>query len=265
MSETETVRRPRAPRVAPPAQGKPTLPATDAADSDTPLTLSADAVEGTRDRLLAFQWTEQGELVRRRPDGVYERVHTAVAAPAPPETYQYYPDVELLDRRVLDPQLDRDVTIQFKDETNLRPGQTPKYYKRWVDTRVPHRYLTLTQRGGYKVATWDMLADKNDIGDRSEGLGAEVSRGEKGQYKLLFMPYAKWMEIKTAQARKRTDRERTEMKSLATSAASTIPGADQIASSFRGEIKELPPMNPEAFASSGLPKDLQSGDGTVLE
>lgn len=274
MSEaTTTTRRPRAPRVpiAPKAPARPTLPATDAANPEQPLTLSSDALEGTRDRDLAMDWTDEGHTVRKRSDGVYEKVYLMPSdAPAPPEVLEFYPDVELLDRRVLDPNVDRDVTILFKDEVGLKPGQKPKYYKRWVDTHIPHRFLTLTQRAHYKVATWDMLADKNDIGDRSEGLGAEVCRGDKGRYKLLFMPYAKWEEIKIAQARQRTTSERTQMSKLAAAQAAGTPGigargAEQVDAMFTGSIKELPPQSIETFQASGLPKDLQSGAASVLE
>lgn len=257
-------------RAAAPATGRPTLPATDAADSDQPLTLSADAIEGTRDRALAMDWTDDGHIVRRRDDGVYERVHApTVELPAAPETYEFYPNVEMLDRRVLDPAINKDIPILFSDE---QPGKPQKYYKRWVDTWVPHRLLTLTQSAMYKQAEWSMLKNQAEIGDRYEGTKTDnyVRRGEKGRYMLLFMPYAKWLEIKTAQAKIRTKREQTEMARVAAhhapAAGINSQAAEQIESSFRGTIRELPPQSVESFQGSGLPKDISSGDGvTVLE
>lgn len=267
-----TPARPRRPRTAPPAPARPTLPATDAADSERPLTLSADALEGTKDRMLAMTWTDDGHIVRRRSDGVYEKVHAPDVEQGPePETYEFYPDVEVLDRRVLDPNMARDIPILFRDEA---PGQKPKYYKRWVDTHVPSRLLTLTQVGGYKKAEWSMLKDKGEIGDRYEsGTGTGdpyVRRGEKGRYILLFMPYAKWLEIKTAQANQRTQKERTQMTRMAAQRAAGEPGigargAEEIDTMFRGTIRELPPQSLETFQGSGLPKDLASGEATVLE
>lgn len=256
-----------------------TVPATDAANSDIPLKLSPDAAEGTRDRLTAFKWMEDGEEVRRREDGVYEKLMARPAnprAPVAPQVLQFYPDVELLDRRLLDPGLKNDVTILFKDEAELKPGAQPLYYKRWVDTKIPSRLLTLTQQGGYKQAEWAMLANKSEIGDRDESQkDPYVRRGEKGQYMLLFMPYVKWQQIKMAQADLRTRRERTQMKNLAAGqvasalgprAAELLTGTDAESGqlNFIGSIRELPPMSLEALQSSGVPKDLASG-GVALE
>lgn len=285
MTETPTATEtptPRAPRRARPAPGRPTLPATDAANPEVPLILSPDAEAGTRDRATAFSWTEQGAMVRKRGDGVYEKI-TPPAEPLIPvdESLEFYPDVSMLDRRVLDPTTNRDVTILFKDETGLRPGQQPKYYKRWVDTTRPHRLLTLTQRMFYRKAEWDMLADKTEIGDRFEGAGAAqgtdqfVRRGDKGQYMLVFMPYAKWLEIKTAEANKRTQAERTSMSKLAANSASsalgpqagdmlTAPVDDAGRPAVFGTIKEHRPMSLEAMQSSGLPKDV-ADSATLLE
>jgi hypothetical protein len=286
MSDTERPKRPRGrvttgdagidAQITNAPSSRATLPATDALDSDVPLKLSPDAAEGTRDRLTAFEWMEEGAQVRRRDDGVYERVMPlAGAEAAPPLSYDYYPDVEVLDRRLLDPTIASDVTIQFKDETTLRPGAKPLYYKRWIDTHIPSRLLTLTQRGGYKTAEWDMLADKNEIGDRHEGTDKTtdrvVRRGEKGRYVLVFMPYRNWEQIKRAQAELRTSRERTQMTRLAASQGAHTKGigaqgAEHIDSMFTGTIRELPPQSLESFASSGVPKDLATGEGvTVLE
>lgn len=293
MSDTQTVTettptpRARRPRVAPPA-GRATVPATDAADSESPLTLSPDAEAGTRDRALAFAWTDQGHMVRKRSDGVFERI-VAPAEPMIPvdDTLEFYPDVSMLDRRVLDPTTDRDVTILFKDETSLKPGQPPKYYKRWVDTTRPHRLLTLTQRKFYRKAEWNMLADKAEIGDRFEGVGTGqgtdpyVRRGDKGQFLLVFMPYAKWMEIKTAEANKRNAKDRALGKPNAEAAAAAlgpragdmltapVDAAGRPAVFGLGQggigIREGRPMSMEAFQGSGLPKDISSGEATALE
>lgn len=256
-----------------------TIPATDAANSDIPLKLSPDAAEGTRDRLTAFEWMEDGDEVRRREDGVYEKLVARIAQgpePSVPQVLQFYPDVELLDRRLLDPGLKSDVTILFKDES-AKPGVKPLYYKRWVDTKVPSRLLTLTQQGGYKQAEWAMLANKSEIGDRDESQkDPYVRRGEKGQYMLLFMPYVKWQQIKMAQADLRTRRERTQMKNLAAGQVASAMGpraaelltgtdADSGQPNFVGSIRELPPMSLEAFQSSGVPKDLAGGGAVPLE
>jgi hypothetical protein len=129
----------------------------------------------------------------------------------------------------------------------------------------------LMQRGGYKTAEWDMLADKNEIGDRHEGTMTDriVRRGEKGRYVLVFMPYVNWEHIKRAQAELRTSRERTQMTRLAASQGAKTAGigsqgADQIDSIFRGSIRELPPQSVESFQNSGMPKDLATGDGVAL-
>lgn len=268
MAETTTPTR-RRNRTAPAAPARPTLPATDAANPDSPLTLSADALEGTRDRALAMLWTDEGYIVRRRGDGVYEKVHAPqVEAAAEPETLEFYPDVEMLDRRVLDPALNRDIPILFKDEA---AGQRPKYYKRWVDTWVPHRLLTLTQEAMYKKGEWSMLKDASDIGDRFEGTKTDpyVRRGEKGRYILVYMPYAKWLEIKTAQANIRTRNERTQMVNMA--ARQMGPRAADIMETkdehgrpgLMGSVRELPPMSVETFQGSGLPKDLATEEGAL--
>jgi hypothetical protein len=280
MTTETTPKKPRGPRgnrprVAPETAAKPTLPATDAGNTDVPLLLSPDAVQGTRDRALAMDWTDEGHAVRKRADGVYEQVMES-SAPAVPvaENYEFYPDVEMLDRRLLDPNINTSVPIYFKDETAIKPGQPPKYYKRWVDTHIPSRALTLTQRGGYKKAEWSMLADISDVSDRHETTDAFVRRGEKGRYLLLFMPYRKWTEIKTAQAHQRMDRERQFNKSLHAEAASRELGAragdvmsrtDEAGrSAVFGSIKEMAPMSMQRLESSGLPKDV-AGGGIQLE
>lgn len=268
--------KPRGRRVRPVVPGKATaatIPATDAADSDIPLKLSPDAVAGTRDRELALDWMEQGLQVRRRDDGVYEQV---LPGPAPTPRFdprEEFPDwdIDLLERRLLDPVIETSAPVLFKDERGLRAGEQPKWYKRWVDTHVPSRLQVLTQKGGYRQATWDLLLNKDEIGDRDEtAQDGVVRRGEKGRYVLVYMPYVYWQRIKTAQAEKRTEKERTNMKRIAAERGASDPsigsqGADQIDSVFRGEIKELPPQKLKEFAASGLPKDLRHGDATVLD
>lgn len=273
MSDEVETPRLRRRRTAPAAPARPTLPATDAADSESPLTLSADAMAGTRDRMLAMVWTDEGAVVRRRADGVYEKVlMPASEEPSAPEPLEFYPDVELLDRRVQDPGVARDIPVLFKDE---KAGAKPKYYKRWVDTHIPSRLLTLTQVAHYKKAEWSMLSDKGEIGDRFEsptGTGDPfVRRGEKGRYMLLFMPYANWLEIKTAQANLRTKRERSSMVEMA--ANQLGPQAAEIMSrtddsgrpGLIGRVRELPPQSLDTFQGSGLPKDVAGGDAIQLE
>lgn len=280
MTTETTEKKPRGPRgnrprIAPDAPGKPTLPATDASDSDVPLLLSPDAFAGTRDRAVAMDWTDEGHVVRKRADGVYEQLLPPTPrAAAEPETYEHFPDVEVLDRRLLDPDINASVPIRFTDETSLSPYAEPKYYKRWVDTWQESRVLTLTQRGGYRKAEWSMLADRSDISDRHEATDTFVRRGEKGRYLLLFMPYKQWTAIKTAQAHRRMDRERQFNKSLGADSAAKALGAragdmmartdEQGRPAVFGSIKEMAPMSMDSLESSALPKDV-AGGGIVLE
>lgn len=263
---------PPAPKQAP----KPTIPGTDASDSDVPLLLSPDACAATRDRVLALDWMDAGLQVRKRDDGVYEQLLASVP-PAKPltlsEEFADWPELSVLERRLAEPNIETSAPILFKDESSLQRGQTPRWYKRWIDTWVPSRLQQLTQKGGYRKATWDLLHDKSEIGDRDETThDGVVRRGDKGRYVLVYMPYPYYDQIKRAQAIQRTRREQQNMSGVAASEVAATPafgdrGADILTAKdkrgepmFRGSIHELPPMSPQALATSGLPKDLRNAE-----
>lgn len=283
MSDEQPTPKPRGSKPRPVARPRkspavlPTIPATDASDSDVPITLAPDAVAGTHDRALALDWIEQGLQVRRRPDGVYEQVLPG-EAPKPKaqslrEQFADWPDIDTLERRLQDPHLESSAPVKFTDEVHLPKGAKPKWYKRWIDTHIPSRLQILTQPGGggYRKATWDLIANRSEIADRDEtNHDNVVRRGDKGRYVLIYMPFVYWERIKTQQAIKRNEKERAGMAGIAAAQASA-PGklgglgdasgaaAEQIESGFRGSITELKPQSIEQFAASGLPKDIRDG------
>ncbi len=263
MSELDAVTPPKRGRGRPPKSA--ILPATDAADSDIPISLSPDAVAGTRDRALAMTWMEQDHQVRRRPDGVYEQLLATVAAPPEVEDYGDFPHVELLERRLLDPHVEMSAPILFRDEVGREPGRAPKWYKRWVNTLHPSRLQQLTNMAGFQKATWDLVADKNEIGDRYDAATDNiVRRGERGREVLVYMPYTYWQQIKTEQAKLRKEKRRVNpvrpeevAAGLGDQAATFMATRDAHGRpGLIGEARELAPMALDALEGSRLPRDM---------
>jgi hypothetical protein len=135
------------------------------------------------------------------------------------------PDVlDLLERRLLDPETPGSVPIRLRDEP---VGGSRKWHLRWVNTAIPNRYHQVTQGLGYVPVRWDELVSRDDVSDRFEASPECVARGEKGVERLLKMPLRYFTAIKRAQEARRLAKDtpkqlKEDLQRDAAAAASTL-------------------------------------------
>lgn len=175
------------------------------------------------------------------------------AAPVPDlvaqlrEEFADFPALDVVERRLLNPELPTSLPIRLVDEPPEHEDPTGvkrRWYLRWVNTAIPQRFHTLTRQRGYVPVMWEELQDKEQIADRFEG-AREVRRGERGQEVLCKIPLPYYLLIKAREreALLARSRSRTAVQDDLSTAAAARFGAEaaDTVRGFVGDVRELAP------------------------
>ena len=114
------------------------------------------------------------------------------------EEFSDFPNIDVLERRLDDPEVPGSTPIRLKDEPDTATdphGRKRRWHLRWVNGTQPNRYHQVTQGMGYVPVRWDELRSIDDVSDKHEGT-PQVRRGDKGQEVLCKMPLPLWTEIR---------------------------------------------------------------------
>jgi hypothetical protein len=131
------------------------------------------------------------------------------------EEFADFPGIEIVERRLENPDMPGSLPIRLKDEpTEAQDPHSKKrrWYLRWINASIPSRFHTVTQGRGYVPVLWDELVSRDDIADRFEGAGAQVRRGDRGQEVLVKMPYPLYLAVKRREREKALERLRSGKK-----------------------------------------------------
>jgi hypothetical protein len=161
----------------------------------------------------------------RRPETRQARLERVLA-----EQFADFPRIDVLNRRLEDPELPGSLPIRLKDEPSMAvdpTGARRRWYLRWINTALPQRFHTATQAMGYVPVTWDELDSPDMIADRYEG-AREVRRGDRGVEVLVKIPLPAYEYLKREQQRRRDARSkpaavREELRQGAADAAQADP------------------------------------------
>lgn len=178
-------------------------------------------------------------MAKKRTDVIRQPLDAALLA-----EFADFPNIDVLERRLVNPEVPGTLPIRLKDEPAEHDdpkGLARKWYLRWVNTTIPGRYSGMTTGRGYVPVAWDELQDLEQITERHEG-AAHVRRGEKGQEVLVKMPLKLYLEIKRRERARIDARSRsvTAIKSELAAAAESAFGdqAAEAVQGFVGEVKE---------------------------
>lgn len=137
------------------------------------------------------------------------------------ERFKDFPSIDVLDRRMLDPHDPGSLPILFKDDPDpccgdighaykAKPGalkcptcKVPfvKWYKRWINAGEPERWSTVRARGFVK-AQKKQLRDADDVPGMSDAAENDyVTRGDRKQEVLAYLPFPYFIEIKREKQR----------------------------------------------------------------
>lgn len=131
------------------------------------------------------------------------------AAPAvsPEEMKDAFADlssIDILDRRLTNPDTETVLPIRLKDEpTHVADphGHKRKWYLRWFNTTIPNRFHNATAALGYVPVLWDELQDREIVANAFTS-GDQVRRGDRGVEVLCKMPMVYYKQIKAKQREK---------------------------------------------------------------
>lgn len=157
------------------------------------------------------------------------------------EEFADFPRLDVLERRLVNPEIPTSVPIRLKDEPPEHEdptGARRRWYLRWINTSMPNRFHTVKTQRGYVPVLWEELQDKEQISDRFEG-AREVRRGDRGQEVLCKIPLPYYLMIKAREreALLKRAQSRTAMQDdLSTAAASRY--GDEAAETVRGFVGE---------------------------
>jgi hypothetical protein len=123
-----------------------------------------------------------------------------------------FPGIDIIERRLENPDLPGSLPIRLKDEPSESQdphGKKRRWYLRWINAGIPSRFHTITQGRGYVPVVWDELVSRDDIADRFEGAGTQVRRGDRGQEVLVKMPMPLYLAVKRREREKALERLRS--------------------------------------------------------
>lgn len=154
-----------------------------------------------RSRLDALE--RENKRLAPPPPPKPNRARTAQAA-ALRKGLEDYPAIDILERRLLNPEGTPSEPIQLR-------GQSEPMELRWINTELPGRYHEVTRYGGYVPVRTEELRDKNEVSDLQESPDGYVTRGERGREVLMKIPKRYYDAIQ----RKRAEIELRKLRSSA--------------------------------------------------
>lgn len=150
---------------------------------------------------LAKESTERAVTTRRIAT-------PAVSATDLHEAFSDLESIDVLDRRLKNPNADEVLPIRLVDEPpqNADPlGVKRKWYLRWFNTAIPNRFHAATASLGYVPVLWKELQNREIVHNAFVG-SDQVRRGERGVEVLCKMPMAYYTAIKAKQREKHNRR-----------------------------------------------------------
>jgi hypothetical protein len=141
---------------------------------------------------------------REREKQSQRRANPPQSPQAMREAFKDLDSIEILDRRLTNPEADMVLPIRLKDEpTDAQDplGQQRKWYLRWFNTAIPNRFHTATASQGYTPVTWDELQNREIVSNPFNG-SDQVRRGDRGVEVLCKMPMVYYLAIKKKQREK---------------------------------------------------------------
>lgn len=166
--------------------------------------------QGGGNRARTPQQIEQSRLQReaaQRETQVQRQIKTA-AAIAPSSLRESFGDlasIDILERRMENPDADMVLPIRLKDEPAAATdplGLNRRWYLRWFNTSLPNRFHSATAQLGYVPVLWTELQDREQVTNAHAG-SDQVRRGDRGVEVLCKIPMAAYRKIKAVQQAKR--------------------------------------------------------------
>jgi hypothetical protein len=133
------------------------------------------------------------------------RANPTASPEAMREAFKDLDSIDILDRRLTNPEADQVLPIRLKDEPSHvadPDGRQRKWYLRWFNTSIPNRFHTAKATQGYTAVQWDELQDREIVSNAFAG-SDQVRRGDRGVEVLCKMPLVYYYAIKKKQREKR--------------------------------------------------------------
>jgi hypothetical protein len=125
------------------------------------------------------------------------------------EKYKDFKGINVVERRLQDPELPGSVPIRLNDEpTYLQDplGRKRKWYVRWINAAEAGRYSLVTETMGYVPVRVEELQNADSVMGIAESKDGIVRRGDRGSEVLVKMPLELYTAIKSRQEEKRRKR-----------------------------------------------------------
>jgi hypothetical protein len=125
--------------------------------------------------------------------------------------YKDFKGINVIERRLQDPDLPGSVPIRLKDEPAYLQdplGKKRKWYVRWINGAEAGRFALVTETMGYVPVLRDELQHSDGLMGLSDSKDGIVRRGDRGNEVLVKMPLELYTAIKRKQEDKRQRRAR---------------------------------------------------------
>lgn len=129
------------------------------------------------------------------------RANPAVTPAQLRESFADLDAIDVLERRLLNPDADQVLPIRLKDEPDhhVDPlGTKRRWYLRWFNTSIPNRFHTATASLGYTPVLWPELRDREIVSNPFNG-SEQVRRGDRGVEVLCKIPMPYYLKFKKQQ------------------------------------------------------------------
>jgi hypothetical protein len=150
------------------------------------------------------QEIEKAKLDKAAKDRERRTQKRATPASTPTMMREAFKDldaIDILDRRLTNPEADLVLPIRLKGEPSHVDdphGHHRTWYLRWFNTSIPNRFHTVTASLGYTPVKWDELQDREIVSNAFTS-SEQVRRGDRGTEVLCKMPMTYYTAIKAKQ------------------------------------------------------------------
>ena len=186
--------------------------------------------------------TLQKEAAQRTRDSK-RRASAPVTTEALHESFAGLEALEVLDRRLENPDAPNVLPIRLKDEPTEAQdpeGRKRRWYLRWFNAAMPNRFHSATASLGYTPVLWEELQNREIVANAFDG-SPQVRRGDRGIEVLCKIPLPYYLAIKKKQREKRarsvTPRAMQQEVMAAAAKAGLDPDLDPSIGGIVGEIK----------------------------
>lgn len=186
---------------------------------------------------------ERGVKERTREQVRQHKATLKVSDEALVDAFKGFENIDVAERRLLDPNLPGTLPLRLKDEPSH--AQDPhnrrrKWYLRWFNAGMPSRLHNARQVLGYAPVLWKELQDETEIAGAFKG-SEDVRKGDGGKEVLMKMPMSLYLKIKAKQsekhARKMTGKALKEEAIAAAHQRGLMPDDDNLIGPVGGTIR----------------------------